>query len=197
MKINFDKGAGLVPAIIQDSETNVVLMLGYMNEEAFEKTKESGKVTFFSRSKNTLWIKGETSGNWLYFKSAAVDCDNDSLLIKASPQGPTCHTGQDTCFNEKNAKAFSLTLLENIIHQRKDVMPDDSYTTSLFKKGINKIAQKVGEEATEVVIEALIKNNVRLKEESADLLYHLLVLFAARGISLKDVENVLEGRHRK
>ena len=194
MKIDFKKGDGLVPAIIQDSETNIVLMLGYMNEEAFAKTKESGKVTFFSRSKNKLWIKGETSRNWLYYKNAYLDCDNDTLLIKASPEGPICHTGQDTCFNEKNDKSFSLTALENIIQQRKEEMPEDSYTTHLFNKGINKIAQKVGEEATEVIIEGMSKNNELLKEESADLLYHLLVLFAERDIKLDDVIKVLEKR---
>ena len=197
MKINFKKGSGLLPAIIQDSESSVVLMLGYMNEEAFAKTKESGKVTFFSRSQNKLWTKGETSGNWLFFKSALVDCDNDTLLIKASPKGPTCHTGQDTCFNEKNDKSFSLTALENIIRHRKAEMPEDSYTTSLFKKGINKIAQKVGEEATEVVIEGLVKNNELLKEESADLLYHFLVLLAERNVKLDEVIKVLQERHRK
>lgn len=197
MKIDFKKGNGLVPAIVQDNETSTVLMLGYMNEESFNKTKETGKVTFFSRSQNKLWTKGETSGNWLYYKNAYVDCDNDTLLIKASPKGPTCHTGQDTCFNEKNDKVFSLTVLENIILQRKEEMPEGSYTTSLFKKGINKIAQKVGEEATEVVIEGLVKNNQLLKEESADLLFHLLVLFAERGIKLDDVIKILEERHRK
>lgn len=194
MKIDFIKGDGLVPAIIQDSETNIVLMLGYMNQDAFLKTKESGKVTFFSRSKNRLWTKGETSGNWLYYKNAYLDCDNDTLLIKASPEGPTCHKGQDTCFKEKNDKSFSLTSLENIILQRKAEMPEDSYTTHLFNKGINKIAQKVGEEATEVIIEGLSKNNELLKEESADLLYHLLVLLAVREIKLDDIVKVLEKR---
>jgi len=197
MKINFEKGNGLVPAIVQDSQTNVVLMLGYMNEAAFEKTKESGKVTFFSRSQNKLWTKGETSGNWLYYKSAVTDCDGDTLLIKAKPEGPTCHTGQDTCFNELNKRSFTLNTLENIIVQRKTEMPEGSYTTLLFKKGLNKIAQKVGEEATEVIIEALAKNNRLLKEESADLLYHLLVLFVERNISLSDILEVLQKRHEK
>ena len=196
MKINFEKNDSLIPVIIQDEETNVVLMLGYMNKEAFEKTKKSGKVTFFSRSQNKLWTKGETSGNWLYYKNAYLDCDKDTLLIKASPEGPTCHTGQDTCFNEKNVKAFSLTALESIIRNRKEEMPEDSYTTSLFKKGINKIAQKVGEEATEVIIEGLVKNNELLKEESADLLYHLLILFAERDVKLDEVIKVLEERHK-
>ncbi len=197
MKIDFQKGDGLLPAIIQDNESNVVLMLGYMNEEAFAKTKKSGKVTFFSRSQDKLWTKGETSGNWLFYKNAYLDCDNDTLLIKASPQGPTCHTGQDTCFNEKNDTSFSLTALENIICQRKDEMPEDSYTASLLKKGINKIAQKVGEEATEVVIEGLVKNNERLKEESADLLFHLLVLLTERNVKLDEIIKVLEERHRE
>lgn len=197
MKINFEKNSGLVPAIIQDSETGVVLMLGYMNKEAFEKTKESGKVTFFSRSQNKLWTKGETSGNWLYYKDALIDCDNDTLLIKATPSGPTCHTGQDTCFNEINNGGSFLNELENLILERKQKMPEKSYTTELFRKGINKISQKVGEEATEVIIEAMAKNNNLLKEESADLIYHLLVLLAERDLKFNEVVEVLKKRHSK
>lgn len=197
MKIDFQKGNGLVPAIIQDDQSGVVLMLGYMNEEAFAETKSSGKVTFFSRSKNKLWTKGETSGNWIDFKSAALDCDGDTLLIKATPHGPVCHTGQDTCFAEINKRDFTLNTLQDLILQRKSEMPENSYTAHLFKKGLNKIAQKVGEEATEVIIEALAKNTEFLKEESADLLYHLLVLFAERNIKLADVLSVLEKRHQK
>ena len=197
MKIDFDKNNGLVPAIIQDVHTNVVLMLGYMNREAFDRTLKSGKVTFFSRSQNKIWTKGETSGNWLYYKQALIDCDSDTLLIKASPAGPTCHTGQDTCFNEVNENSSFLNELEELIHDRKKNLPGKSYTTELFKKGINKISQKVGEEATEVIIEAMAGNNDLLKEESADLLYHLLVLFAQREIRLNDVISVLKRRHKK
>ena len=197
MKIDFEKNGGLVPAIVQDDDTSVVLMLGYMNQEAFDKTIETGKVTFFSRSQNKLWTKGETSGNWLYFRSVHLDCDKDTLLIKANPVGPTCHTGQDTCFNEVNKGSFFLGTLEKIILDRKAKMPEDSYTTTLFKKGINKITQKVGEEATEVIIEAMVKNNDLLKEETADLLYHLLVLLVQRGVKLEEVLAVLQKRHSK
>jgi len=197
MKIDFDKNDGLVPAIIQDADTGVVLMLGYMNQEAFKKTQQEGKVTFYSRSQKKLWTKGETSGNWLYFKKALIDCDNDTLLIKATPAGPTCHTGRDTCFNEINQGGSFLTELENVIRERKEKMPEKSYTTDLFRKGINKISQKVGEEATEVIIEAMAGNNDLLKEESADLLYHLLVMFSARDITLDEVFEVLKKRHKK
>jgi len=197
MKINFEKNNGLVPAIIQDAHTNVVLMLGYMNREAFDKTLASGKVTFFSRSQNKLWTKGETSGNWLYYKQALIDCDNDTLLIKATPEGPTCHTGQDTCFNEVNENSSFLNELEDLIRDRRKKMPEKSYTTELFQKGINKISQKVGEEATEVIIEAMAGNNDLLKEESADLLYHLLVLFVQREVTLSDVVKVLKKRHKR
>ena len=197
MKIDFEKQNGLIPAIIQDNDTGVVLMLGYMNQQAFDKTKETGKVTFFSRSQNKLWTKGESSGNWLYYKKALIDCDKDTLLIKAKPHGPTCHTGTDTCFNEINEEPSFLSKLEKLILDRKEKRPDHSYTTKLFEKGINKIAQKVGEEATEVIIEAMAKNNDLLKEESADLLYHLLVLFAERDVRLDEVLKVLEERHRK
>ena len=198
MNIDFNKGNGLVPAIVQHYKTNTVLMLGYMNEEALEKTKELGRATFFSRSKNRLWTKGETSENYLIVKDILIDCDQDTILIKADPQGPTCHTGSDTCFNEvvKPNDDF-LYQLEEIISDRKDNPTEKSYTTSLFQKGINKIAQKVGEEATEVVIDAIDNNNERLKEETADLLYHLLVLLAEKNISLNEISDVLRNRHSK
>lgn len=197
MTINFDKNNGLVPAIIQDEKTNKVLMLGYMNQEALDKTQKSGKVTFFSRSRNTIWTKGETSGNYLELKSMTVDCDQDTLLVKASPAGPVCHTGQDTCFNEANSASHSfLSKLEELIKERKTIMPKGSYTTELFAKGINKIAQKVGEEAVEVVIDAMANNKGRVKEESADLLYHLLVLLAHQNIEFSEVVDVLEKRHK-
>ncbi len=197
MKIDFEKTNGLVPAIVQDAKTGKVLMLGYMNEEAIEKTRESGKVTFFSRSKKRLWTKGETSGNFLQFKSMAIDCDQDTILIKANPTGPVCHTGQDTCFNEENNTGIAfLSELEGLIKERKKNMPEGSYTTELFNEGINKIAQKVGEEAVEVVIDAVANNHERVKEESADLLYHLLVLLAAKDIGLNEVVDVLQKRHK-
>ena len=198
MNIDFNKGNGLVPAIVQHYKTNTVLMLGYMNEEALEKTKELGRATFFSRSKNRLWTKGETSENYLIVKDILIDCDQDTILIKADPQGPTCHTGSDTRFNEvvKPNDDF-LYQLEEIISDRKDNPTEKSYTTSLFQKGISKIAQKVGEEATEVVIDAIDNNNERLKEETADLLYHLLVLLAEKNISLNEISDVLRNRHSK
>lgn len=198
MNANFEKGNGLVPAIIQDEMTNKVLMLGYMNEEALTKTKKIGKVTFFSRSKNRLWTKGETSENYLLVKAIKLDCDQDTILIKATPKGPTCHTGADTCFNELNTQQSDfLFQLEKIISDRKEYPSEKSYTSSLFKSGINKIAQKVGEEATEVVIDAMDNNRERLKEETADLLYHLLVLLAEKEISLSEVSELLEKRHTK
>ena len=198
MKLNFKKNNGLLPAIIQDSITKNVLMLGYMNEEALEKTRLKKKVTFFSRSRQKLWTKGETSGNFLLVEEVRLDCDHDTILIKAKPTGPVCHTGQDTCFNEDNKGAGNfLSKLEGIILERRRKMPAGSYTTRLFMKGLNKIAQKVGEEATETIIEAIDKNNDALKEESADLLYHLLVLLAERGVSLREVEDVLVKRHGK
>ena len=197
-KIDFNKGNGLVPVIIQHYKTNTVLMLGYMNEEALQKTKEIGKATFFSRSKKRLWTKGETSGNHLIVKDILVDCDKDTILIKADPIGPTCHTGSDTCFNEViDSNNDFLYQLEKIIADRKNNPTDKSYTASLFKKGINKIAQKVGEEATEVVIEAMDNNIELLKEESSDLLYHLLVLLAEKKISLNEISDVLRKRHSK
>lgn len=197
MQIDFAKGDGLVPAIVQDNDTNQVLMLGYMNAEALEKTKESGLVTFYSRSQKKLWTKGETSANFLQFHSILVDCDNDTLLIKATPAGPVCHTGAQTCFKEEKPTGTAfLNALEKVIEQRKNNPSEKSYTTFLLNKGLNKVAQKVGEEAVEVVIEALAGKEELLKEESADLLYHLLVLLAAKGISLNDVIDVLAKRHK-
>jgi len=197
MKIDFQKNGGLVPAVIQDAKTAKVLMLGYMNEESFGKTKETGRVTFFSRSRRQLWTKGETSGNFLLVKEILVDCDADALLIKADPTGPVCHTGQDTCFNELNRQGISfLSSLENLIQKRKEKMPEKSYTTELFQHGIKRIAQKVGEEANETVIEAVAGDAERLMEEAADLLYHLIVLLTDKGISLKDITEVLEKRHK-
>ena len=196
MNINFSKYAdGLIPAIIQDAETNKVLMLGFMNEEAIQKTQESGLVTFFSRTKNRLWTKGEESGNFLKFVTITVDCDNDTLLIQANPVGAVCHTGADTCFNEINEPGF-LTQLEQIIEQRKNSGQENSYVKSLFTKGINKIAQKVGEEAIETVIEAKDNNDELFKNEAADLLFHYLILLNAKGFSLTDVQEVLKKRHQ-
>ena len=198
MTVDFSKYAdGLVPAIIQDDATGKVLMLGFMNNEALSKTQELQKVTFFSRSKNRLWTKGEESGNFLLLKSISVDCDNDTLLIKANPMGPVCHTGADTCFNEKNENDNFLAALEKIIAIRKNNPSDNSYTSSLFKKGINKIAQKVGEEAVELVIEAKDDNNVLFKDEAADLLFHYLILLQAKGFSLQHIVAVLKERHKK
>lgn len=196
MKPNFEKSAdGLIPVIIQDNTTNKVLMLGYMNNEAYAKTLKEDNVTFFSRSKNRLWTKGEESGNFLKVKDIKIDCDDDTLLIKAEPVGPVCHTGQDTCFNEINTEIQFLDKLEKIILDRKTNPTDQSYTSSLFKKGINKIAQKVGEEAVELVIEAKDSNQELFKNEAADLLYHYLILLAAKDYSLNDIIKVLETRH--
>ena len=197
MKINFKKGGGLIPAIIQDADSQVVLMLGYMNEEAYKTTLDSKKVTFFSRSRQKLWTKGETSGNFLLLDKMMLDCDNDTILVKARPTGPVCHTGSDTCFDEVNTIDNDfLYELQNIVEDRRKTMPEGSYTTHLFNKGINKIAQKVGEEATEVVIEAIDDNKERLLEESADLMYHLIVLLQAKNCSLQDVSEVLRKRHK-
>ena len=196
MTPDFSKYAdGLMPVIIQDSISNKVLMLGFMNEESFAKTNADGKVTFFSRSKQRLWTKGETSNNFLLVKEIIADCDNDTLLIKASPTGPVCHTGADTCFNENNS-SFSLEKLEGIIADRKNNPSASSYTSSLFAKGINKIAQKVGEEAVELVIESKDDNKEKLLGEAADLLYHYLVLLQAKNYKLQDVINVLAQRHK-
>lgn len=198
MKIDFSKYAdGLVPAIIQDFNTHKVLMLGFMNEEALQKTHELGKVTFYSRSKQRLWTKGEESGNFLMLKQVSVDCDQDSLLIQASPVGPVCHTGADTCWNEKNHSADFLHYLEQIIELRKNSTEGKSYVKSLFEKGLNKIAQKVGEEAVEIVIEAKDNNEELFLNEAADLLFHYLILLNAKGYSLNHVIQVLEGRHSK
>lgn len=195
MKPDFTKSSdGLIPVIIQDNITNVVLMLGYMNQEAFDKTQQEKRVTFFSRSKNRLWTKGEESGNFLNVNSLLIDCDNDTILIKAAPAGPTCHTGADTCFNEKNISLNFLTELETIIRDRKNNPTDKSYTASLFAKGINKIAQKVGEEAVEVVIEAKDNNDDLFKGEAADLLFHYLILLQAKNFTLNDIINVLKSR---
>lgn len=199
MTINFDKSPdGLVPAVIQDAETGKVLMLGYMNEAAYQQTKAENIVTFFSRSKQRLWTKGETSGNFLHVKQLLVDCDGDTLLIKASPDGPTCHTGADTCFNEVNrGKGQFLSYLQGIIHERRAKPSEASYTASLFKKGINKIAQKVGEEAVELVIEAKDNNDDLFRGEAADLLFHFLVLLEQKDMKLDDVIAVLQQRHDK
>ncbi|MBK7182238.1 MAG: bifunctional phosphoribosyl-AMP cyclohydrolase/phosphoribosyl-ATP diphosphatase HisIE [Bacteroidetes bacterium] len=197
MNPNFTKSAdGLIPAVIQDASTNVVLMLGYMNNEAFEKTKNEKRVTFFSRSKNRLWTKGEESGHFLDVEEIKIDCDQDTLLIKVKPAGPTCHTGSDTCFNEKNASQNFLNKLEEIIHSRKINPTDNSYTSSLFKKGVNKIAQKVGEEAVELVIEAKDDNADLFKNEAADLLFHYLILLSYKGYKLPDITNILAERHK-
>ncbi len=195
MKIDFNKGEGLVPVIIQQTNTLQVLMLGYMNEEAFQKTKEENRVTFYSRSKNRLWTKGEESGNFLDVKDIQIDCDNDTILIKAIPKGPTCHTGSTSCFKEETPKGF-LYQLEQTISQRIDDNDEDSYTNQLFKKGINKVAQKVGEEAVELVIEAKDDNPELFKNEAADLLYHYLLLLKTKGFRIEDVEAILKERNK-
>jgi phosphoribosyl-AMP cyclohydrolase / phosphoribosyl-ATP pyrophosphohydrolase len=197
--LDFDKQNGLLPAIVQDATTDKVLMLGYMNAEALEKTEREGNVTFFSRSKSRLWTKGETSGHFLRVQSIVADCDNDTLLIKAQPLGPTCHTGADTCFEEKNVPKTDSFLheLEHIILDRKQHPSPDSYTSSLFLRGVNKIAQKVGEEAVELVIEAKDSNDELFKGEAADLLFHFLVLLAEKNIRLDDILAVLRTRHAK
>jgi phosphoribosyl-ATP pyrophosphohydrolase/phosphoribosyl-AMP cyclohydrolase len=194
-QIDFTKGNGLVPVIIQDNTTLQVLMLGYMNQEALEQTKEEGKVTFFSRSKDRLWTKGETSGNFLYVREILPDCDNDSLLIKVEPAGPTCHNGTTSCFDIETAKGF-LYHLEQVVNKRIDDDEKDSYTNRLFKKGINKIAQKVGEEAVELIIESKDNNEELFKDEAADLLYHLIILLKAKGTTLQAIEEVLKERHK-
>ncbi len=195
--IDFEKVNGLVPAIIQDAQTRKVLMQGYMNPEAVEKTLESGKVTFFSRSKQRLWTKGETSQNYLNLVSAHVDCDKDSLLVKVNPDGPTCHLGDDTCWNESNTSETEfLNYLTDVIKARRQADPSESYTAKLFSKGINKVAQKVGEEAVEVVIEAKDDNDELFLNESADLLFHYMMLLEAKGFTLKDVISILKERHK-
>ena len=194
MNIDFSKGNGLVPVVIQDNNTLQVLMLGYMNEEAFDKTRKEKKVTFFSRSKNRLWTKGETSGNYLYVEEILSDCDNDSILIKVKPAGPVCHTGSTSCFGDETAKGF-IYELEQVINQRIENNSEDSYTNKLYKRGINKVAQKVGEEAVELIIEAKDDNIELFKNEAADLLYHLLILLKSKGINLQSIEEVLQKRH--
>jgi phosphoribosyl-ATP pyrophosphohydrolase/phosphoribosyl-AMP cyclohydrolase len=193
MTLDFQKNKGLIPVIIQDNLSLQVLMLGYMNEAAYDKTKTEGRVTFFSRSKERLWTKGEESGNYLSVVEISQDCDDDTLLIKATPTGPTCHTGNTSCFKEETSKGF-MYRLESTISTRIDQNDEDSYTNKLFRKGINKVAQKVGEEAVEVVIEAIDDNKERLVYESADLLYHLIILLKAKGLSLADIETELQGR---
>jgi phosphoribosyl-ATP pyrophosphohydrolase/phosphoribosyl-AMP cyclohydrolase len=196
MDLDFDKMNGLIPAVIQDSLSKNVLMLGYMNEEAYKKTQETGLVTFYSRSKQRLWTKGEESGNFLKVVDILVDCDNDTILIKASPSGPVCHTGTATCFEKLNENGIMfLNQLQELIDDRRDKMPKKSYTTKLFKKGIDKIAQKVGEEAIELVIESKNRKKEMFKDEAADLIYHLLVLLSYKKITIEDIAAVLEARH--
>ncbi len=198
MKLDFEKTGGLIPAIVQDSKTNKVLMLGFMNEEAYMKTKETGKVTFFSRSKNRLWMKGETSGNILEVNNILLDCDNDTLLIKATPAGPVCHTGNDTCFGERNIEeVMFFKHLQNFIEQRRQEMPEGSYTTSLFTKGVNRMAQKVGEEAVETVIEATNGTEEGFIYEASDLIYHLTVLLTSKGLRIEDLARELMKRHKE
>lgn len=198
MNLDFHKVGGLIPAIIQDNETSKVLMLGYMNEEALNKTQETGKVTFFSRTKQRLWTKGEESGNFLNVVSIKDDCDHDTLLIKVNPVGPVCHTGADTCFEEENKEdILFFKYLQHFIEKRYKEMPEGSYTTSLFNSGMNRMAQKVGEEAIESVIEACNGTDDRLVYESADMLYHLIVLLTSKGLSLEDLARELQKRHKK
>ena len=195
MTIDFKKNNGLIPVIIQHYTTLQVLMLGYMDKKALEKTKKENRVTFFSRTKNRLWIKGETSGNFLAVKELQIDCDNDTILIKAKPSGPTCHTGTTSCFKEETPKGFVYEL-EQIIHHKIDKNDENSYTNKLFRRGINKVAQKVGEEAVELVIEAKDDDENLFLNESADLLYHYLILLKAKGKSFKDVEQILVDRNK-
>ncbi len=198
MELDFAKMGGLLPAVIQDDSTRKVLMVGFMNEEAFQKTTVTGKVTFFSRTKNRLWTKGEESGHYLSVKEIIPDCDKDTLLIMATPNGPVCHTGSDTCFDETNVRKDLdfLNELQALIDRRKKEMPEGSYTTLLFSRGINKIAQKVGEEAVELVIEAKDENDGLFLNEAADLVYHLLVLLSAKNYGLTDVVKILQERHK-
>jgi phosphoribosyl-ATP pyrophosphohydrolase/phosphoribosyl-AMP cyclohydrolase len=195
MTINFEKNGGLVPVIIQDNATMQVLMLGYMNEAAFVKTQQEKRVTFFSRSKNRLWTKGETSGNFLLVHEMFLDCDDDTILIKATPMGPTCHTGAVSCFKEETPKGF-LYQLQETIGQRIDSEEDNSYTNQLYQKGINKVAQKVGEEVIELIIEAKDDNEALFKNEAADLLYHFLILLKAKNLKLEDIESILSIRSK-
>lgn len=198
MALDFDKMGGLIPAIIQDARTKNVLMLGFMNKEAYEKTLEINKVTFFSRTKNRLWTKGEESGHFLDVVSIESDCDNDTLLIKAIPNGPVCHTGSATCFNDNNEFGIEfLTHLQDFIEKRYQEMPEGSYTTSLFNSGVNRMAQKVGEEAIETVIEATNGSDGRMMYEAADMLYHLMVLFTSKGRRIEELADALYRRHNK
>jgi len=196
INIDFKKGGGLVPAIIQDNDTLQVLMTGFMNEEAYNKSIEEGRVTFYSRTRKRLWTKGETSGNFLYIKDIQTDCDNDALLIKVNPAGPVCHTGSTSCFSEETARGF-IYRLEKIIDQRISNDVKDSYTNKIFRQGVNKMAQKVGEEAVELVIEAKDGNDDLFVNEAADLIYHLLILLRSRNINITDVEKILKSRHEK
>lgn len=197
MNIDFEKMGGLVPAIIQDAVTKNVLMLGFMNPDAYAKTLETGNVTFWSRSRQCLWTKGETSGNFLKLESILVDCDNDTLLVKAHPMGPTCHKGTDTCWGEANTmdQVLFLKELQDFIDKRHTEMPEGSYTTSLFRKGVNKMAQKVGEEAVETIIEATNGSKDKLVYEASDLLYHLIVLLTSQGLRIEDIAAELQKRH--
>ena len=197
MNINFEKGGGLVPAIIQDAKSRQVLMLGYMNQEALDKTLATGLVTFYSRSRQTLWTKGETSGNHLKLVDIKTDCDNDTLLVRAIPTGSVCHTGTDTCWGESNDHnpLLFLTELQDFIEKRHEEMPEGSYTTSLFRDGLNRMAQKVGEEALELVIEATNGSNERLVYEGSDMLYHLIVLLTSKGLRIEDLAKELQQRH--
>ena len=198
MDINFEKMGGLVPAIVQDNVTRKVLMLGFMNKEAYDKTVETGKVTFWSRTRNCLWTKGETSGNFLNVKEILLDCDQDTLLIKARPDGPVCHTGADTCWNEQNSVDLNfLSYLQDFIERRYKEMPEGSYTTSLFKSGVNRMAQKVGEEAVETVIEATNGTDDRLIYEASDLIYHLIVLLTSKGHRIEELAVELVKRHKE
>jgi len=196
MTIDFKKGDGLVPVIVQNNNTLQVLMLGYMNEEAFQKTKSENKITFYSRSKNRLWTKGEESGNFLFVKSIEIDCDNDTILIKANPVGPTCHKGTTSCFGSETSRGF-LYELEQTISQRIDDNDESSYTNQLYRRGINKVAQKVGEEAVELVIEAKDNDANLFKNEAADLMYHYLILLKAKGYRMEDIEAILKDRTKK
>jgi phosphoribosyl-ATP pyrophosphohydrolase/phosphoribosyl-AMP cyclohydrolase len=195
--IDFEKLNGLIPAVVQDNQTQKVLMVGFMNADAVNKTMESGQVTFFSRTKNRLWTKGEESGNFLNVVSVLIDCDNDTLLVKANPLGPVCHTGADTCFEENNLKGDIqfLSYLQDLIDQRKREMPEGSYTTSLFTKGTRKITQKVGEEAVETIIGAMANDDENFLYESADLIYHLMVLLTHKGFRIEDIAAELKSRH--
>ena len=198
MQLNFEKQGGLIPAIIQDSLTRKVLMLGFMNEEAYKKTTETGHVTFYSRTRQCLWTKGETSGNFLTVVSVKVDCDQDTLLIQARPEGPTCHTGSGTCWGEENeADIFFLTHLQDFIAKRHAEMPEGSYTTSLFESGVNRMAQKVGEEAVETVIEATNGTDDRMLYEASDLIYHLIVLLTSKGHRIEELADELRKRHKE